>query len=46
MHHVLHGWDLEYPIMLVTAENADTMAKGTNHTHLTCIKGPDKDRWC
>jgi hypothetical protein len=45
VHHVLHGWDLEDPILLVTAENADTMAKGTHHTRRICLKGPKKDKW-
>jgi hypothetical protein len=45
VHHVIHGWDLNDPVMLVTAENTDTMAKGTHHTRRTCLKGPDKDKW-
>jgi hypothetical protein len=44
MHHVIHGWDLNDPVMLFTAKNADTMAKGTHHTRRTCLKGPDKDK--
>jgi hypothetical protein len=45
VHHVLHGWNLDDPVMLVTAENAGNMAKGTRHTRCTCLKGPDKDKW-
>jgi hypothetical protein len=45
VHHVLHGWTLDDPVMLVTAENSATMAKGTHHTHHTCLKGSDKNKW-
>jgi hypothetical protein len=45
MHHVIHGWDLSDPGMLVTAKNADTMVKDTHHTRRTCVKGPNKDKW-
>jgi hypothetical protein len=45
VHHVIHGWDLTEPIMLVTPENADNMATGTRHTRRTCLKGPDREKW-
>jgi hypothetical protein len=45
VHHILHGWTLDDPVMLVTAENAATMANGTHHTCCTCLKGPDKNKW-
>jgi hypothetical protein len=45
VHHILHGWDLSDPVMLITAENAGNTTKGTYHTHHTCLKGPDKEKW-
>jgi hypothetical protein len=45
VHHVIHGWSLDDPVMLVTAKNADTMATGTTHTHRTCLQGPDREKW-
>jgi hypothetical protein len=45
VHHIIHGWDLSDPVVLVTVGNADTMAKCTHHTRRTCLKGPDKDKW-
>jgi hypothetical protein len=45
VHHVIDGWSLEDPVMLVTAENADTMAAGTTHTRRTCLQGPDREKW-
>jgi hypothetical protein len=45
VHHIIHGWDLTDPVMLVTLENAGNMANGTHHTHRTCLKGPDKEKW-
>jgi hypothetical protein len=47
IHHVLHGWDLSDPVLrvqpvtsqvlLMTANNAGTMAAGQKHTHSTCL---------
>jgi hypothetical protein len=55
IHHVLHGWDLSdpvlivapapHPVTIVTAENASTMAKCQRHTRRTCLKGPHREKW-
>jgi hypothetical protein len=45
VHHMLHGWSLNDPVMLVTAENTSNMAAGTTHTRRTCLQGPDRDKW-
>jgi hypothetical protein len=45
IHHVLHGWDLPDPIMIIAKGNGSTMKKCAHHTRRTCLKGPDKDKW-
>jgi hypothetical protein len=45
VHHVLHGWDLPDPSMLVTTGNAAIMADGQRHTHRTCFEGPERLKW-
>jgi hypothetical protein len=53
IHHVLHGWDLSDPVLrvqpetsqvlLVTADNAGTMAAGQKNTRRTCLNGPHRE---
>jgi hypothetical protein len=45
IHHVLHGWDLADPVLMVSAANAITMAHGQKHTRRTCLRVPDRDKW-
>jgi hypothetical protein len=55
IHHILHGWSLSdttlhvtadpTPVLLVTADNPDTMAQGQKHTRRTCLKGPHREKW-
>jgi hypothetical protein len=45
VHHVIHGWDLADHIILVTAENAATMAFGQALTRRSCLKGPHRANW-
>jgi hypothetical protein len=45
VHHVIHNWDLSDPVLLVTSENAGTMASGAVHTRHTCFKGPHRASW-
>jgi hypothetical protein len=45
VHHLLHGWDLADPVLLVTTANASTMASGSVHTRRTCLKGPHRASW-
>jgi hypothetical protein len=45
VHHVIHNWDLSDPVLLVTSENAGTMASGAVHTRRTCLKGPHRASW-
>jgi hypothetical protein len=55
IHHILHGWSLSdpvlhvttepTPVLLVTADNAGTMAQGQKHTRRTCLKGPHRKKW-
>jgi hypothetical protein len=45
VHHAVDGWDLSGPIILVTAENAATMASGQDFTRRSCLKGPHGADW-
>jgi hypothetical protein len=45
IHHVLHGLDLTDPVMLVTTDNAATVAGGQQHTHRACLQGPEHLKW-
>jgi hypothetical protein len=45
VHHLLHGWDLADPVLLVTSAIASTMASGNVHTRRTCLKGPHRAYW-
>jgi hypothetical protein len=45
VHHVIRGWSLDNHVMLVRAENSDSMAAGTAHTRRTCLQGPDCEKW-
>jgi hypothetical protein len=45
VHHVINNWDLSDPVLLVTSENAGTMACGAVHTRRTCLKGPHRASW-
>jgi hypothetical protein len=44
VHHVLHGWDLSDPVLIITANNATNMAASKKHTRHTCLMGPAKDK--
>jgi hypothetical protein len=45
IHHVIHGWELIDPAMMVTADNTTTMADGQRHTLRTCLQGPEHLEW-
>jgi hypothetical protein len=45
VHHVIHGWDIADPVLLVASANTSTMASGTVHTRRTCLKGPYRASW-
>jgi hypothetical protein len=55
IRHILHGWDLSEPILratpvaapvlLVTVDNAATMANSQKNTRRTCLNGPHREKW-
>jgi hypothetical protein len=44
IHHVLHDYPLDDPVVLVTSKKADNMAAGVTHTRRTCPQGLDRQK--
>jgi hypothetical protein len=42
VNHILHGWTLSDPVLLLTATNASNMAHGKKLTRRVCLKGSER----